>query len=64
MSAWDVAGAVVWTLVALLLWAVIYFAALARGTMEIEEVGFSLVIAVMLSLASVFCIARLFGAHL
>ena len=64
MSAWDVAGAVVWTSVALLLWAGIFFAALARGTMEIEEVGFSLAIAVMLSLASVFCIARLFGAHL
>jgi len=63
VSAWDISGAVVWTLMALLLWAGI-FADLAKGTMKNGEGFVPVAIAIMLSLASVFCIARLFGAHL
>jgi hypothetical protein len=48
---------------ALLLWAGI-FADLAKGTMKNGEGFVPVAIAIMLSLASVFCIARLFGAHL
>jgi len=58
MSAFDVAGAVVWTPLAIWIWV-----DLIRGAVSEPNVGMGGIIAVLLTLASVYCIARLFGAH-
>ena len=62
MSAWEVAGAVVWTpLAAFLLWNV---SRLRKDRDVSDEVWlFGLSVASTASMAAAFCIARLFGAH-
>lgn len=65
MTAFDIAGAAVWTPVALLLWAEI---ATAPPSPPNLDAGYSdairLAFASALAFAAVFCIARLFGASM
>lgn len=63
MSAWDIAGAIVWTPIAVILWSFLF-----RGGYDWSEHGagnaltFSIAL-ISSSLAAIYCIARLFGAH-
>jgi hypothetical protein len=59
MSAWDIAGAVVWTPLALMFWATA-FASVKRKD---DTTRRTFLVAVPLTLAAIFCIARLCGAH-
>lgn len=63
MSAWDIAGTVVWTPLAILFWG----GALVPSRPPLPPYGArevnAAVWAVCFSVAAVFCIARLFGAH-
>ena len=58
MSAWDVAGAVVWPLVCFLGCAVFIY-----GDKPPVEPLFWLCVVIGSALGTVFCIARLFGAN-
>ena len=63
MSALDVAGAVVWTTLAASLWCATFGWAsgyIVPLTEDLQGTGF--LVAIILTLASVYCIARLFGA--
>lgn len=59
MSANDIAGAVVWTPVALIFWTVT-FSYRAHDRAKIRRAS---LLAVAFTFAAVFCIARLWGAH-
>lgn len=63
MSAWDVSGAVVWTALGILFWG----GAITPGKPPNPRIGPAEVgcflLAIPISAASVFCIARLCGAH-
>ena len=61
MSAFDVAGAVVWTPLAGIMWWAIWS---VLKTSDLNGREGAVVITVILTLASAFCIARLFGATL
>jgi hypothetical protein len=60
MSAFDIAGAVVWTPLAVLFW----FAFVVKVKRAIADQWAAFWLGVLASLAAAFCIARLFGAHL
>ncbi len=60
MSAFDIAGAVVWTGLAVLFWFAIWLAVRQHAPIT----GYSCCIALGTTAAAIFCIARLFGAHL
>lgn len=71
MSAFDIAGAVIWTPCSALLWlwaALAIRAAKLQGrSLDGEEMGGAtvvIIVALPTGLAAVFCIARLLGAHL
>jgi hypothetical protein len=59
MSAFDIAGAVVWTPLAVMMWLMV-----ATRLKDAIDCALGGVIAVACSLASIFCFARLFGASL
>lgn len=61
MSAFDIAGAVVWTPLAVLFWGAAQRTN-KQGDKEATAIGFFLTI--LCTLAAAFCIARLFGARL
>lgn len=65
MSAWDIAGAVVWPITAVSLFAFGFLPAPNNvSSITVGIVAAFLVIGIVASLASaIFCIARLFGAH-
>lgn len=60
MSAWDIAGAVVWTPLAILFWGALGKLS-RRGDSDAVRVGFPLTVS--MTIGAAFCIARLFGAH-
>lgn len=57
MSAWDIAGAVVWMPLAAFFWFAFWTA-----QKESHHVA-AILIATSSTLGAIFCIARLFGAH-
>jgi hypothetical protein len=61
MSAFDIAGAVVWTPLAVFMWYVLFT---SDGNLTVVGVFNGLAISTILSLAAAYCIARLFGASL
>lgn len=63
MSAFDVAGAAVWTLLAASLWAGMLGPDWTNKSTD-SEVTSTFICTLIVTLAAVFCIARLFGAHL
>lgn len=63
MSAWDIAGAVVWTLSAAVWWTTVIRIAGHSDELTPGQSLTAIVVGVALPLASVFCIARLLGAH-
>lgn len=60
MSAWDIAGAVLWTPLAALHWYLL--PQIRKDAKPIRRIEF-IAVTVMLSAVAVFCVARLFGAH-
>ena len=60
-SAWDVAGAVVWTVWAVLFWWTLYRQRIGEWTADTALRGFLLATATFL--AAVYCWARLLGAR-
>lgn len=58
MSAFDIAGAIVWSPLALFFWT------FTVGTKNSENQGVGFWLSVLFTLAAVFCIARLFGARI
>lgn len=59
MSAWDIAGAVVWTLLAVMFW--------GTAVISVDDpkasVKAATALAAAFTMAAIFCIARLCGAH-
>jgi len=61
MSAWDISGAVVWPPLAALFWWWFFKGDLGSRSDAGHAIGFFA--ALSFTLAAVFCVARLFGAH-
>jgi len=64
MSAFDIAGAVVWTPLAVLFWAYLLAPRGAGGALDNGDEGFYFILSIIVTLASAFCIARMSGATL
>lgn len=62
MSAFDIAGAVVWTPLAVLGWRMVFVDWTDIDGVSTETMRTTIIGTIILSLAAVYCIARLHGA--